>query len=238
MPRSRGHAGSGGSRHPVGRQRPLVSPAAGPAPDGLAIHFTDITGHRKQDTEPSVSSTFDCPAAVRAARFGELTTVLTEALTVQDVVDAVAAPRTAFVRSQRAAVPAHRERPPAHGRVRRLPPRGRHRLGSTHETPGTRPACGRRAAARRPRRSAASWPEHRSARPAATFPRAEVCLAGSGPDLRIRQSLPCTSVNYCHTADAPLPGVMKRRRPVGPARCRLGASRRATRRRRREVRAA
>ncbi|WP_329366973.1 SpoIIE family protein phosphatase [Streptomyces sp. NBC_01483] len=61
-----------------------------PLPDGLAIHFTDITGHPGQATEPPAGSTVDCPAAVRAARFGELTTALTEALTVQDVVNAVA----------------------------------------------------------------------------------------------------------------------------------------------------
>ncbi|WP_413812511.1 SpoIIE family protein phosphatase [Streptomyces sp. OE57] len=61
-----------------------------PLPDGLAIHFTDITEHRKQDTEDSTDSTAACPRAVRTARFGELTSALTGALAVQDVVKAVA----------------------------------------------------------------------------------------------------------------------------------------------------
>ncbi|AUA15983.1 SpoIIE family protein phosphatase [Streptomyces sp. SID8382] len=58
-----------------------------PVPDGLVIHITDITERRAQEAERSAAQR---TAAERVMRMGELTSALAEALTVQDVVKAVA----------------------------------------------------------------------------------------------------------------------------------------------------
>ncbi|NEW71308.1 SpoIIE family protein phosphatase [Streptomyces rapamycinicus] len=58
-----------------------------PAPDGLVIHITDITERRTEEAEQSAAQR---TAAERVMRMGELTSALAEALTVQDVVKAVA----------------------------------------------------------------------------------------------------------------------------------------------------
>jgi PAS domain S-box-containing protein len=54
-----------------------------PGPDGLTVYFTDVTDRRLMDAEHAA-------AAERAAHIGRLTVALTEAVTVQDVVSAVA----------------------------------------------------------------------------------------------------------------------------------------------------
>ncbi|MGV9853531.1 SpoIIE family protein phosphatase [Streptomyces sp. NPDC003442] len=58
-----------------------------PVPDGLVIHIADITERRREEAE---HSTAQRTAAERVMRMGELTSALAEALTVQDVVKAVA----------------------------------------------------------------------------------------------------------------------------------------------------
>ncbi|GAA3667225.1 hypothetical protein GCM10022420_053900 [Streptomyces iranensis] len=58
-----------------------------PAPDGLVIHISDITERRREEAEQSAAQR---TAAERVMRMGELTSALAEALTVQDVVKAVA----------------------------------------------------------------------------------------------------------------------------------------------------
>ncbi|WP_251983408.1 PAS domain-containing protein, partial [Streptomyces rapamycinicus] len=58
-----------------------------PAPDGLVIHIADITERRREEAEQSAAQR---TAAERVMRMGELTSALAEALTVQDVVKAVA----------------------------------------------------------------------------------------------------------------------------------------------------
>ncbi|GAA0923038.1 ATP-binding SpoIIE family protein phosphatase [Streptomyces rhizosphaericus] len=58
-----------------------------PAPDGLVIHIADITERRMEEAEQSAAQR---TAAERVMRMGELTSALAEALTVQDVVKAVA----------------------------------------------------------------------------------------------------------------------------------------------------
>ncbi|OPF80258.1 histidine kinase [Streptomyces antioxidans] len=58
-----------------------------PLPDGLVIHIADITERRREQAEQSAAQR---AAAERVMRMGELTSALAEALTVQDVVKAVA----------------------------------------------------------------------------------------------------------------------------------------------------
>lgn len=58
-----------------------------PVPDGLVIHIADITERRTQEAEQSAAQR---TAAERVMRMGELTSALAEALTVQNVVKAVA----------------------------------------------------------------------------------------------------------------------------------------------------
>ncbi|GAA1102887.1 ATP-binding SpoIIE family protein phosphatase [Streptomyces javensis] len=58
-----------------------------PVPDGLVIHIADITERRTEEAEQSAAQR---TAAERVMRMGELTSALAEALTVQDVVKAVA----------------------------------------------------------------------------------------------------------------------------------------------------
>ncbi|GDY50842.1 hypothetical protein SVIO_014650 [Streptomyces violaceusniger] len=58
-----------------------------PVPDGLVIHIADITERRAEEAEQSAAQR---TAAERVMRMGELTSALAEALTVQDVVKAVA----------------------------------------------------------------------------------------------------------------------------------------------------
>ncbi|MFJ4634839.1 SpoIIE family protein phosphatase [Streptomyces hygroscopicus] len=58
-----------------------------PVPDGLVMHVTDITERRTQEAERAAARR---TAAERVIRMSELTSALAEALTVQDVVKAVA----------------------------------------------------------------------------------------------------------------------------------------------------
>ncbi|MER6629010.1 SpoIIE family protein phosphatase [Streptomyces sp. NPDC000987] len=58
-----------------------------PVPDGFTAHITDITERREREVERSAAAR---AAAQRVTRMGELTSALAEALTVQDVVKAVA----------------------------------------------------------------------------------------------------------------------------------------------------
>ena len=58
-----------------------------PVPDGLVIHISDITERRTQEAERSAA---ERTAAERVTLMGELTSALAKALTVQDVVKAVA----------------------------------------------------------------------------------------------------------------------------------------------------
>ncbi len=58
-----------------------------PVPTGLIVYFTDVTEKRRRDAERDRAAH---AAATRAARIGELTSALAQALTVRDVVDAVA----------------------------------------------------------------------------------------------------------------------------------------------------
>jgi len=58
-----------------------------PVPDGLAWYFTDITQSRQRKAEQAAA---ERAAAERAARIQELTAALAEAVTSQDVVDAIA----------------------------------------------------------------------------------------------------------------------------------------------------
>ncbi|MFJ9900888.1 SpoIIE family protein phosphatase [Streptomyces sp. NPDC091280] len=58
-----------------------------PVPDGLTLYFTDVTERRQRDAE---SAAAERAAAERAARMEELTQSLAKAITVDDVVSAVA----------------------------------------------------------------------------------------------------------------------------------------------------
>ena len=58
-----------------------------PVPDGMTVHITDVTDRRTLDAERSAAAH---AAAERATRIGELTRAFAEALTMRDVVKAVA----------------------------------------------------------------------------------------------------------------------------------------------------
>ncbi|MEU1186902.1 SpoIIE family protein phosphatase [Streptomyces sp. NPDC005859] len=58
-----------------------------PVPDGLTVYLTDVTEKREMQARRAAE---ERAAAERTARIGDLTRALAEALTVQDVIDAVA----------------------------------------------------------------------------------------------------------------------------------------------------
>ncbi|MEV5408211.1 SpoIIE family protein phosphatase [Thermopolyspora sp. NPDC052614] len=60
---------------------------AAPAPSGLTIHLTDINDRRRREAERSAA---ERAAAERTARLADLTIALSEALTMQDVVETAA----------------------------------------------------------------------------------------------------------------------------------------------------